>query len=223
MSNSFTYAEGAASPDRLQSAGQAAESDSNRAYNPNPAEEVENAARYGGPAELSAGVNELKFVEAIEARLHGEPAEEKAPRFRIFVIDTGWHSMARKVLHENLALFHELIGEDPAYVLDRDTSVALVRRHRNLIGQDPIICVHDLHEIRRRGTSGVHGMRLHLGQLHSENAVISAMQMLAHFLARYRLSDHFEAEVRRRLRLEGFNGAIKIIAGGTPQNVLLKI
>jgi hypothetical protein len=47
--------------------------------------------------------------------------------------------------------------------------------------------------------------------------------MVANFLARHEMAGNFEAEVHRRLHLEGFVGAVTIMAGGTPHNELLKV
>jgi hypothetical protein len=155
------------------------------------------------------------------ARTSSEPGQET--RFRVFVIDTGWNETAHRVLRKQIPLFDTLTGDTPTYWLDRRTSVALLRKHRELIGRDPILCVHDLRAIKRPGTLGVHGLRLHLGLLRSEDALTRALQMLVHFLARHEVSSNFEAEVRSRLQLEGLKGAIAIIAGNTPHNDLLKI
>jgi hypothetical protein len=155
----------------------------------------------------------------------GAPAAAPAgPRFRIFVIDSGWHSVAPKAMRENLPLFHALTGDDPIYVLDQAMSVALLRRHQELIGQDPIICVHDIRKFGQNGdTNGVRGIRMHLGHLHTEQAVTAAMQMLAQFLIRHRMADDIEALVRTNLRREGISGAIKIVAGGAAEHELLGI
>ena len=154
-------------------------------------------------------------------RTSDDPAQEV--RFRVFVIDTGWNEVAHKVLRKQIPMFDRLMGDPPIYWLDRKTSVALLRKHRELIGSDPVLCVHDLRAVERRGSLGVHGLRLHLGLLRSEDALTRALQMVIHFLARHVASDNFEAEVRSRLQLEGLRGAIAIMAGGAPHNDLLKV
>jgi hypothetical protein len=143
------------------------------------------------------------------------------PRFRIFIIDTGWNLVAREVLQAHLSLFRDFMGSDPIYVLDRDMSLALLHRNRDLIGRDPIISVHDMRAIRHGHTGDVHGVRLHLGLMRDANKAKRALTMLVRFLARFRMSDDFEFQVRHRLRLEGVAGAITIIGGGTPHRMLL--
>jgi hypothetical protein len=134
------------------------------------------------------------------------------PRLRIFIIDTGWNSIAGKVLRDNLSLFNDLTRDDPTYVVDRETSVKIVRRHQALIGRDPIISVHNLNALQRRG-GAVHGFRAHLGLLRDEESILSALQLFAAFLSKFRNSEDFEAGVRRALRLEGLAGAVDIVMG----------
>ena len=72
---------------------------------------------------------------------HVPSAETKgpltAPRFRIFIVDSGWNSPARRVLIENFALLRELQKEDPIYVLSREKSIEFMRCHGSRIGRDP--------------------------------------------------------------------------------------
>ncbi len=177
------------------------------------------SAPRGGKKKIRRGVAVPALLEA--AATSNEPGQET--RFQVFVIDTGWNETAHRVLRKQIPLFDTLTGNTPTYWLNRATSVALLRRHRELIGRDPIVCVHDLRAIKRPGTLGVHGLRLHLGLLRSEDALTRALQMLVHFLARHEVSSNFEAEVQSRLQLEGLRGAIAIMAGTSPHNDLLKL
>ena len=151
----------------------------------------------------------------------GVPAANKQ-RFRIFIIDSGWHSAAQKVLRENLALLDELTQQEAIYVLDHNASVDLLRRHRHLIGRDPIIVVHDVHALRTRGVTGPHGFRLHLGLVREEDRVLHALQAFARFVSTYRANRNIEDEVRERLHREGFAGAIEIIMGGHPNEIVTR-
>jgi hypothetical protein len=173
----------------------------------------------GGKKKIRHGVAVPELLEA--AGTSGDPNQEK--RFQVFIIDTGWNETAHRVLRKQIPLFDTLTGDTPTYWLDRRTSVALLRKHSDLIGRDPIICVHDMRAVKRPGTLGVHGLRLHLGLLRSEDALTRALQMVVHFMARHEVTSNFEAEVHSRLQLEGLKGAIAIIAGNTPHNDLLKI
>jgi hypothetical protein len=161
---------------------------------------------------------EAVTVRAEPIAAHVDPPADS--RFRIFVIDTCWNSVASRVLKQNLDLFLDLNREEPTYFLGRDVSVALLRQHESLIGRDPIIIVHDMQVIRERGSDGVHGLRLHLGLMQTEAQVLAGLQMFARFLRMNRAAKNLEAEVRGKLMLEGLAGAIQIV-GGAPQNTMI--
>jgi hypothetical protein len=133
-----------------------------------------------------------------------------ASRFRIFIVDSGWNSAARRVLHENFALIRDLQNDDPIYVLSREKSVEFMRRHGSRIGRDPIIAVHDMHALNKGGTAGFHGFRLSLGLLRTPQQALMGLQAFARFLVEHRNSVDLEADIRARLRREGLSGAIEI-------------
>jgi hypothetical protein len=158
--------------------------------------------------------------EAIVTEPSGRPAapasketEESstAPRFRIFIVDSGWDSPAHRVLQENFGLIRELQREDPIYVLGREKSIEYLRHHEERIGHDPIIAVHDLAAMGDTGTTDFHGFRLRLGLLRTHQQALLALQNFARFLRMHRQSADLEAQIRRDLRREGLAGAIEII------------
>jgi hypothetical protein len=137
-----------------------------------------------------------------------------APRFRIFIVDSGWHSPAHQVLRENFGLLRELQKDDPIYVLGREKSIEFLRdHHKERIGREPIIAVHDLAALGKGGRPDpdFHGFRLHLGLLHTRTKALMALQHFVRFLATHRDSVDLEAEIRRNLRREGLAGAIEIV------------
>ena len=140
---------------------------------------------------------------------NGEPSA--ASRFRIFIVDSGWNSAARRVLHENFALIRDLQKEDPIYVLSRERSIEFMRRHGSRIGRDPIIAVHDMQALEKSGTAGFHGFRLSLGLLHTREQALLGLQSFARFLVTHRNSADLEADIRTGLRREGLTGAIEIV------------
>ena len=77
--------------------------------------------------------------DGLGAADQGTEALKKASRFRIFIVDSGWNSPARKVLHDNFHLIRDLQKETPIYFLGRERSVELMRRYPALVGNDPII------------------------------------------------------------------------------------
>ena len=142
-----------------------------------------------------------------------------APRFQIFIIDGGWHSPARKVLHENFGMLRDLAKNDAIYVLSREKSIEFILSQPSLLGKGPAIVAHDLAALSEGGTGGFHGFRLHLGLMHSEEQALLALELFARFLATHRQSTDLEAEIRRDLRREGIIGAIEIILHHEPREI----
>jgi hypothetical protein len=140
-----------------------------------------------------------------------------APRFRIFIIDSGWNSVARRVLRHNFALIRRLRREDLLYLLSRKKSLEFIRRHRSLIGRDPIIAVHDLTAVERHGTARFHGFHLHLGVLRTPRQALMALQTFAQFVGTRRHAADLEAEIRNDLCHEGLQGAVEILLHKVPR------
>jgi hypothetical protein len=140
-----------------------------------------------------------------------------APRFRIFIIDSGWNLVARRVLRHNFALIRRLHKEELIYLLSRKKSVEFIGRHRSLIGRDPIIAVHDLQAMGGRGTAGFHGFHLHLGILRTPRQALVALQTFAHFVGTHRHSRNLEADIRTGLRREGMLGSVEILLHKVPR------
>jgi hypothetical protein len=134
-------------------------------------------------------------------------------RFRIFVIDTGQHPIASKVLRENFALLQDINRDDPAYYLDHDKSADLLNKHPRLIGRDPIIMVQDVHPARQRSAESVRGFRVHLGLARNEEDILTALRMLARFLRSHSAAKNLQIETRDKLVAEGFPAAIEIVNG----------
>ncbi len=134
-----------------------------------------------------------------------------APRFHIFIVDSGWNSAAHRVLVENFALIRNLQRDDPIYVLSREQSIELQRRHGSRIGRDPVIAVHDMEALDKGGAAGFHGFRLSLGLLRTPQQALMGLQAFVRFLVTHRRSTDLEADIRANLRREGLMGAIEII------------
>jgi len=153
-----------------------------------------------------------------QAGQRDSPVDEE-PRFQIFIVDAGWNSPARRVLHENFGMLRDLAKNDPIYVLSRENSIDFIQNHPSLLGKGPAIVVHDLAALREAGATGFHGFRLHLGLMRSEEQALLALELFARFLATHRRSVDLEADVRRNLRREGIIGAIEIILHHEPREL----
>lgn len=144
----------------------------------------------------------------------------KNARFHIFVIDTAWNCAASKVLHEHLNMISDLNIDDELYVLDRATSIALLRHYPLQVGRDPIIAVHDLRPRHRHRIKHTHGFRMHLGILDSEQQVLSALKMFTRFLITHRNAEDLDRLVRQDLHRQGLAGAVQIIGGHEHQKMI---
>lgn len=150
----------------------------------------------------------------------GRASDEQKELLRVFIIDSRWNSAASKVLHENIDVLHKLMGADPLFVLDQDASVEVLRQHRQLVGRDPIISVHNVGAMAVGGEQQEHGFRLHLGLLKTEAQVLHMLQIFSNFISRYRELQNLEASVKRKLRREGMAGTLEIIMGGKDMDLM---
>jgi hypothetical protein len=178
-------------------------------------------AATGSAPQKPSAIPESMVVE-FSARAPKAPRPRKhkpsgSPRFRIFIIDSGWNSVARRVLRHNFALIRRLHKEDPIFLLSRKKSVELIHRHRWLIGRDPIIAVHDLKAMGEHGITGFHAFHLHLGILRTPRQALMALQAFARFLRTHRQSANLEADIRSGLRREGILGAVEILLHKVPR------
>jgi hypothetical protein len=140
-------------------------------------------------------------------------AGARDPRFHIFVIDSGWNCAASKVVADHIDILTHLNLDDELYVLDRKTSLALLRHYPLQVGRDPTIAVHDLKPRHRHRIKHTHGFRMHLGILDDEHQVLGALKMFARFLVTHRDADDIDRLVRQDLHRQGIAGAIQIIGG----------
>jgi hypothetical protein len=182
---------------------------------------VEEPPRTESVSQEATLIEEGTVIE-LPARVRKAPRPRKykpsgTPRFRIFIIDSGWNSVARRVLRHNFALVRRLHKEDPIYLLSRKKSRDLIHRHRSLIGRDPIIAVHDLEATLQHGNAGFHGFHLHLGILRTPRQALTALQAFARFLRVHRQSSSLEADIRSELRREGILGTVEILLHKVPR------
>ncbi|MBV8334825.1 MAG: hypothetical protein JO358_05130 [Alphaproteobacteria bacterium] len=180
-------------------------------------EEKSSQTRVGGeerPADPSSQHLSDVAVPQVQSGALTDPSIQEppsGPRFRIFIVDAGWNSPARRVLHENFSLIRDLQQDDPIYVLSREKSIEFMRLHGSRIGRDPIIAVHDMWALGESGTDGFHGFRLSLGLLRTPEQALLGLQSFARFLVTHRNAADLEADIRADLRREGIAGAIEIM------------
>src|SRR5271165_6254978 len=179
----------------------------------NPQSVIESPSTTSGDA-VTPGNGSIRPSGLNEAAANAEAAPAIAPtsarkgaardaRFHIFVIDSGWNCAASKVLREHINVISDLHIDDELYVLDRATSIALLRHYPLQVGRDPIIAVHDLRPHHRHRVKHTHGFRMHLGLLDSEDQVLAALRMFARFLITHRNAADIDQLVRQDLHRQG--------------------
>jgi hypothetical protein len=144
-------------------------------------------------------------------RAAADPAPPQRPRFHFFLIDSGWDSPAARVIRDNLDMITRFQNDDPLFVLSREQSTALIRRHPHFIGKDPILLARDLEARGARGGSEYHGFHLNLGLLKEPTQVVNALRSFLQFLAHHRHSADIERDIRDQLHRDGVNGAIEVL------------
>jgi hypothetical protein len=182
------------------------------------------AATPGNGSMRPSGSNETGAANAETAPAIAPTSARKGPardaRFHIFVIDSGWNCAASKVLREHINVISDLHIDDELYVLDRATSIALLRHYPHQVGRDPIISVHDLRPRHRHRVKHTHGFRMHLGILDGEDQVLAALRMFARFLITHRNAADIDELVRQHLHRQGLAGAIEILGGHEHQKMI---
>src|SRR5271157_5897795 len=135
-----------------------------------------------------------------------EPLTSDAPRFHIFLIDTGWNGPVSKVLHSQFPLFKAYHPKDPLYILTPEQSIRVFKHAPELIGFDPMIVVYDLHSpplANGESTDNYRGFRLNLGLFKNPEQALQRLQHFVRFIAVHRTSNSLVSEVRREMHQDG--------------------
>jgi hypothetical protein len=154
-------------------------------------------------------------AEAPEATEELEAIVEHTARFQFFLIDTGWDGAAARVVRQNLRMITQLQNHDPFYVLTRNQSNEILRKHPHLIGKDPIILVRDIHGARSTGEDQYHGFHLNLGIIQKPEQALEVLQNFVNFLAVHRRSADIDRIVRQKLHRDGLEGAVEVLRGSS--------
>lgn len=139
------------------------------------------------------------------------PDLEKPLRFQLFVVNTGWHSDASKVVEENMENFKALMGPIPVYVLSKEQSRKVLLSDPDRIGTDPCLLLIDQHASGGQGANGYHGFRLSLGRAASKSEALEIFQTFTRFIATHMSSTDIEHQVRKRLKKEGFQNVFEVL------------
>jgi len=156
---------------------------------------------------------------AATAASGGDRAEAPAGKtaFHVFVIDSGWSSTVRQVVHENMDLFRSYlkdhqgaVHEHSVFVLSPEQSTALLRKHPHYIAADPCLLVLPVGGDEVPGATP-DGVCLNLGHAKTRKQVIMMMRWLCELLCTRIAAGKLREVVRRTAHKEGMSGAIEII------------
>jgi hypothetical protein len=157
--------------------------------------------------------------DAVATAVPQDASLTKPPRFHFFLIDSGWNSAAARVIRDNLDMITRFQNDDPLFILTREQSTALMRRHPHLIGKDPILLARDLQARGATGDSEYHGFHLNMGLIRNPDKAVEGLRNFLHFLAAHRHSANIEKDVQAQLHRQGLQGAIEVLRAGAESMV----
>ena len=153
------------------------------------------------------------------AFLEGVIQEDKSimikHRFEFFLIDSGWKSPVSEAVRDNIHMITRFQHEDPLYILSKDQSTSLLRRHPHLIGKDPILLARDIDaRDNKHPNENYHGFHYNMGLIGKPDKAIEGLRVFLHFLAMHRDSANIEIEIKDKLHRQTLEGAIEVLRGG---------
>ncbi len=141
-----------------------------------------------------------KAIESIDAQ----------SRLDIYIIDSGWDSLAHRVLQHSLDLFTAYLTEHNVYVLTPEQSTAFLKEHPELIGKDPIIAIVDDLARKLNNPHGF-GTRLELGLVNDAFRLECLLKMFLQIVNDKMNIFDIAYTFRKHNHKEGIKGAVEII------------
>ncbi len=135
---------------------------------------------------------------------------ESKSRLDIYIIDSGWDSLAHRVLQRSLDLFRAYLTDHDVYVLTPKQSTAFLKQHPELIGKDPIIAIVDGLARKLQNPDGF-GTRLELGLVNDEYRLECLLKMFLQIVNDKTSIFDIAYTFRKYNHKEGIKGAIDII------------
>ena len=131
-------------------------------------------------------------------------------RIDIYIIDSGWDSLAHKYLTGVLDLFKAYLTDQNLYIFSAEQSIAFLKDHPDLIGKDPIIVVIDKLARTLNNPDGF-GTRLELGLIKDPYRVEWLIKMFVRIVNNRAEMLDIAHTFREYNHKEGITGAIDII------------
>lgn len=136
---------------------------------------------------------------------------QKGPRFNFFLIDSGWDGPVSQAVRNNIHMITRFQNNDPFFILNREQSTAVLRKHPHLIGSDPILIARDVHVRHQPQGKDYHGFHLNMGRIRDASKAVGILHTFLNFLAVHRDSQDIEKNVKEKLHREGLEGAIEVL------------
>lgn len=162
-------------------------------------------------AEPAPAVVDVQSDAPEETPLRAQPG----PRFQFFLIDSGWNTTCARIIRENLDMVTRFQNDDPLYILSKEQSVELLKRHPHMIGKDPILLARDLKAGQGHCSQDYHGFHLNLGMLWEPNKAADGLRSFLNFLSNHRHSSNIENDIKEKLHQDGVQGAIEVLRQGS--------
>jgi hypothetical protein len=132
-------------------------------------------------------------------------------RFQFFLIDSGWNTVCANVIRDNLDMVTRFQNDDPLYILTKEQSIDILKRHPHLIGKDPVLLARDLRAGKCRCSAHYRGFHLNLGILWEPNKAADSLRTFLNFLSIHRQSANIEDDIKKRLHHEGLKEVIEVL------------
>jgi len=128
----------------------------------------------------------------------------------IYIIDSGWDTVAHRVLQRSMPLVKSYLKEHNLFVLSQEYSLEVLRNHPELIGKDPVIMVVDRLARKLKNPHGF-GARVMLGQVHLESHVFKLIKMFLRIVNTHEQALDIAHTFQEHNYKEGVKGALDII------------
>ena len=131
-------------------------------------------------------------------------------RLDIYIIDSGWESLAHTYLASVIDLFKAYLTEHNLYILSPEQSIAFLKEHPHYIGRDPIIVVVDKIARTLNNPEGF-GTQLELGLIKEPYRIEAMIKMFVRIVNDKEMILDIAYTFRKYNHKEGIQGALDII------------
>ena len=131
-------------------------------------------------------------------------------RLDIYIIDSGWESLAHTYLASVIDLFKAYLTEHNLYILSPEQSVAFLQEHPHYIGRDPIILVVDKIARTLNNPEGF-GAQVELGLIKDPHRIEGLIKMFVRIVNNKDKILEIGHAFREYNHKEGTKGALDII------------